>query len=90
MQNKIVLNKYITDDEGEFLQVHQSLLDNQNISVFDVISDTSYWEPKEDMYYLSEEDTKQFKSRLSNTQISTTFIQIPYTPWQWEELLLNK
>jgi len=51
---------------------------------FTEVSDKSWWNPKEEMYYLCEKDSRKFRSRLDNTQLSTTHIEIPYIPWTWE------
>lgn len=84
MLQKIVYNEYIVNEENEkFLEVHQLALDKFGLS-FTEISDKSWWNPKEEMYYLCEKDTRKFRSRLDNTQLSTTHIEIPYIPWTWE------
>jgi hypothetical protein len=84
MLQKIVYNEYHVNEENEkFLEVHQLALDKFGLP-FTEVSDKSWWNPKEEMYYLCEKDSRKFRSRLDNTQLSTTHIEIPYIPWTWE------
>lgn len=84
MIQKIVYNQYNVDEEKEkFLEVHQLAMDKFGLS-FTELTEQSWWKPKDEMYYLCEKDTRKFRSRLSNTQLSTVNIDIPYIPWEWE------
>lgn len=81
---KLLYNKYnVKEEDQSFLEVHQMGLDRFGLP-FTELSNESWWNPKEEMYYLCEEDTRKFRGRLGDTQLSYISVDIPHIPWEWE------
>lgn len=73
----------IEENNESYLQLHQSTIDELGLR-FTEFSRDSYWEPNSDTYYLCSSDQTKLRSRLTDVQLSTRDIELPFIPWTWE------